>query len=140
MASNESLLLDTCAMIWLAEDEPISATATAEIERVASRGGRVAVSPMSAWELGLLVAKGRLPSTKPPERWFDEFRRLGEVSLEELTPAILIASSFLPPPVHNDPVDRILIATARENGLTIVTRDRAILEYGEAGHVRVLAC
>jgi PIN domain nuclease of toxin-antitoxin system len=52
----------------------------------------------------------------------------------------LVASSFLPQPVHNDPADRILIATAREQNLTIITRDRAILSYGAAGHVRTLAC
>ncbi|MNF14334.1 hypothetical protein D3C80_2165180 [compost metagenome] len=51
-----------------------------------------------------------------------------------------MASSNLLQPVHNDPIDRILIATAREYDLTIITRDRAILDYGAAGHVRTLAC
>jgi len=46
----------------------------------------------------------------------------------------------LPQLIHKDPIDRILIATARENDLTIITRDRAILSYGAAGHVRTLAC
>ena len=46
-----------------------------------------------------------------------------------------VDSSFLPTPLHNDPADRILIATAREHDLTIITRDRAILAYGAAGHV-----
>jgi PIN domain nuclease of toxin-antitoxin system len=49
-------------------------------------------------------------------------------------------SSYLPAPVHNDPTDRIIIATAREHDLTIITRDRAILAYGAAGHVKTLVC
>lgn len=53
---------------------------------------------------------------------------------------VLVASSFLPQPIHGDPADRIIIATARERDLTIITRDRAILSYGNAGHVRTLAC
>jgi PIN domain nuclease of toxin-antitoxin system len=53
---------------------------------------------------------------------------------------VLVTYSFLPQPIHNDPADRIIIATAREHDLTIITRDRAILAYGAAGHVKTLAC
>jgi PIN domain nuclease of toxin-antitoxin system len=47
---------------------------------------------------------------------------------------------MLPGPVHGDPADRILIATARALDLTIVTRDSAILDYSARGHVRALPC
>ena len=60
--------------------------------------------------------------------------------LADLTPAIFIDSSFLPGQPPRDPADRIIIATARENDLTILTRDRLILEYAKAGNVRALAC
>lgn len=95
---------------------------------------------MSAWEIGMLIARGRLPTTKTASSWFGDFIMNGRVSVEAATPEILIASSYLPIPIHNDPTDRILIATAREHDLTIITRDRAILAYGAAGHVRTLAC
>ena len=88
----------------------------------------------------MLVARGRLPTTRTALGWFEDFVRNGRVSVETATPEILIASSYLPVPIHNDPTDRILIATAREHDLTIITRDRAILAYGAAGHVRTLAC
>lgn len=88
----------------------------------------------------MLISKGRLPTTKSASNWFLSFVNLGQTMIEEASPEILIASSFLPQPIHNDPTDRILIATAREHDLTIVTRDRAILSYGAAGHVKVLAC
>ncbi|WP_186387849.1 type II toxin-antitoxin system VapC family toxin [Stappia sp. TSB10P1A] len=132
----ERFLLDTCAMIWISQGDPIAEDALAMLDT----GSPVSLSAMSAWELGVLVAKGRLASVKPPLRWFNDFVKAADLEVEAVTPDILVASSFLPTPVHNDPMDRILIATAREYDLTIVTRDRAILAYGEAGHVKTLAC
>jgi PIN domain nuclease of toxin-antitoxin system len=136
----DRLLLDTCAMIWMAHDEPIAIDARKELVRVRKAGGVIVVSSMSAWEIGMLIAKGRLPTTKSALDWFEDFVRYGKAGVEAATPKILVASSFLPQPVHNDPTDRIIIATAREHDLTIMTRDRAILAYGAAGHVRTLAC
>lgn len=95
---------------------------------------------MSAWEIGTLISKGRLPTSKRALRWFADFVTEANVAVLDVTTELLLASSFLPPPVHNDPADRILIATAREHGLTIITRDQAILAYGAAGHVKTLAC
>jgi PIN domain nuclease of toxin-antitoxin system len=62
------------------------------------------------------------------------------VHLAELSPDILIASSYLPGTPPRDPMDRILIATARELAATLVTRDRAIVAYGAQGHVSVVEC
>ena len=62
------------------------------------------------------------------------------MQLAEMSPDILIASSFLPGKPPRDPADRILLATARDLGATLVTRDRAILAYGESGQVSTLAC
>lgn len=98
------------------------------------------VSAISAWEVGMLVAKGRLSLTRAPIDWFDSFLIDREASVLDVTPSILVAASFLPALIHNDPADRILVATAREHDLTIITRDRAVLAYGAAGHVKVLAC
>jgi PIN domain nuclease of toxin-antitoxin system len=57
-----------------------------------------------------------------------------------MSPDLLIAASFLPGKPPRDPADRIIAATARDYGCTLVTRDRSLLDYGEQGHVRVLAC
>jgi len=135
----ENLLLDTCAVIWISQDEPIAETAIEAIGKV-PQSGTLSVSVMTAWEMGMLVSKGRLPSTKTPERWFDEFVEAAAIEVEGVTPRILVAASYLPGVAHNDPVDRILIATARERDLTIITRDRAILAYAAQGHVRAIAC
>jgi PIN domain nuclease of toxin-antitoxin system len=60
--------------------------------------------------------------------------------LVDVTPSLFIDSCFLPGKLSRDPGDRIIVATARENDLTILTRDRKILDYSTAGHVLALAC
>jgi predicted nucleic acid-binding protein len=60
--------------------------------------------------------------------------------LAPITPEVAVESTRLPEPFHHDPVDRLLTATARVDGLTLMTRDRRILDYAAQGHVRALAC
>ena len=88
----------------------------------------------------MLVAKDRLRSPLPPKVWFDRILTTGGLKLAPLTPDILADASFLPEPLHRDPADRIIIATARSLDLTIVTRDVLILDYAGLGHVRAIAC
>ncbi len=135
-----NLLLDTCAAIWLGEDAPLSDEAVDAIDATYDQGRSVRVSPFTAWEIGMLVARGRLSSVTQPANWFKRLIGLDGIQLADLSPDILIASSNLPGNPPRDPADRIIIATARELGLTVVTRDRLILDYADAGHVRALAC
>lgn len=134
------LLLDTCAVIWTGSGADIGPAATDAIDETQITGGQVHVSVFSAWELGMLVARGRLRLSRPPLEWFHAFAERGRAQIVDLTTRLLVASSFLPGSPPGDPADRILIATARERGFTIVTRDRAILRYGAEGHVQVLPC
>lgn len=134
------LLLDTCAVIWTGNDDPIDADATATINSNHRAGGRTYVSPFSAWELGLLVSRARLRLERPVASWFEDFVTKGRITLAEASAQTLIASSFLPGEPPADPADRIIIATARAMNLCIVTRDRLILDYASAGHVRALRC
>ncbi|WP_105424267.1 type II toxin-antitoxin system VapC family toxin [Neorhizobium tomejilense] len=133
-------LLDTCAILWIVKGSPLSQNANVALSRSRAGHGALHVSSMSAWEIGMLISKGRLPTTKSATiRFRDAVDIIGAEVIDVSLPA-LIESSFLPLPIHNDPTDRILIATAREHDLTIITRDRAILSYGIAGHVRTLEC
>lgn len=137
---NGRLLLDTCAIIWIALRQPIRPEAKSAIDAVIGNNDWLRVSPISAWELGLLSAKGRLPTAMPPLRLFNQVVATEAVKVEALTPDVLIESSFLPGELHRDPADRILIATARVRGLTLVTRDHFILDYAKQGHVSALVC
>ncbi|MBZ9897908.1 MULTISPECIES: type II toxin-antitoxin system VapC family toxin [unclassified Mesorhizobium] len=134
------LLLDTCAIIWIALNEPIRPEAKTAINTAAAVDEKIRVSPISAWELGLLSANGRLAAAKSPTSIFGEVIATPGIKVEALSPGLLIESSFLPGSLHGDPADRILIATARAFDLTLVTRDQSILDYARAGHVRALAC
>jgi PIN domain nuclease of toxin-antitoxin system len=133
------LLLDTNAAIWLARDE-LKASASEKLDEAAGAGVATYLSPITAWEVGQLVSRNRLSLGTTPQRWFARILAMPNVHLAALSPEILIASSFLPGKPPNDPADRILLATARDLGATLVTRDRAILAYGESGQVSTLAC
>lgn len=129
------LLLDTCAMLWLTKGIELKDEArTAIVER------DLHVSPISAWEIANLVRKSRIAVTMPVPTWFRQAVEKMEARVPQLTVDLLAGSCALPGQPPNDPADRIIIATAREAGLTIVTRDRAILSYSRAGHVQTLAC
>ena len=134
------VLLDTCAVIWTGEGSEISGPARVRLNEARTDGEKTHVSPFTAWELGLLVSRGRLRLTRSPADWFDDYVERGEMSLAPLSARILAESSQLPGDPPNDPADRIIIATARAENLTIMTRDRLILGYAAAGHVRAMAC
>jgi len=133
------LLLDTCAMIWAAEDT-LSAEAADAMTASLRDGVPVFLSPISAWALGTLMARRRYLSSLSPERWFERVTSSPGVRLAAMPPAVLIASSFLPGTPPRDPADRIIAATAREYGYTVVTRDEPLLAYAEQGHLKTLAC
>lgn len=137
---NSGLLLDTCAVIWLSEGAKVAPAALSAINNVTKNGGTIFLSPVSAWEIGMLVAKGRVRLRLDPAAAYRALLKLPKVEEVALTAEILVTSSFLPGRPHNDPFDRVIVATARERGLTIVTRDRAILAYAEAGNVAALEC
>jgi PIN domain nuclease of toxin-antitoxin system len=133
------LLLDTHAAIWLFEDKPLSQAAVEAINAAYRANTAVLVSAITAWEVGVLVSRRRIDLMATPQRWFRGLLATPGMQLAELSPEVLIAASFLPGRAPRDPADRILVATARELAATLVTRDRALLDYGETGHVSVVA-
>lgn len=118
----------------------MSAESVEKIETACENGRLVFVSPISAWEIGLLTRRGRLALSMAPEIWFNTFINNGNAALAKMGPEVLIQSSFLPGTPPNDPADRIILATARHNNMTIVTRDSIILKYAKAGNVQALKC
>lgn len=134
------LLLDTCAILWIAMDDDLSEEAVEAVDAASDNGWDVCVSPISAWEIGLLASRGRLASPLSPEGLLGRVIGPGFSRYCDLTPETMIAASFLPGELHRDPADRILAATARALDLTLVTRDRALLSYAEAGHLRAIPC
>lgn len=128
-------LLDTCAVLWLANGEAIDAAA-----RSAIAAGERHVSPITAWEIANLARKNRIALTMPVAIWLDRSFGSMDAILPELSVSILVESCALPGMPPDDPADRIIIATARQHNLTLVTRDAAILRYAQAGHARTMRC
>lgn len=129
------LLLDTHAILWLAAGEPISIQSKRALA-AAVRDGRLLFSAVSAWELGLLTFKGRSCS-----QWIgDLFAAIPMLEPVPLSFAMAAAAGELPEPFHKDPADRLLVATARELDVPLVTRDSRILRYAAAGQVKAIAC
>ena len=135
-----TLLLDTHTAIWLVANQRLAREAEDAINAVHETNGTLLVSPITAWEVGLLVSHKRVDLLATPQRWFARLLSIPNVRPAELSPDILIASSFLPGTPPRDPADRILLATARELGATLITRDRLILKYGDDGQVSTIAC
>lgn len=137
-----AVLLDTCAVIWLATKAPVAREAQARIVE-AAMAGAIFVSPISAWEIGLLARPKAGPTHQflpDPAIWFARFMAGPGVRPAPFNADIAIASSLLPSPLHGDPADRFLIATARHMNVPIMTRDGPIRNYADGGHVSVVPC
>jgi len=133
------LLLDTHVWIWYVEGDRgrIARRVESHVESAVQRGG-VLVSAISIWELALLESGRRIDLSVEVRTWVARALGFPGVSLKGLSPSIAIESTRLPGSLHRDPVDRMLIATARLVGAALVTRDERILEYAAQGHVRVI--
>ena len=133
------ILLDTCAAIWISQSDPLGVEAEIQLAQAEAEPGGILVSPITAWEIGILVARGRIALSRDPAGWFQALIDAG-VGLAPLSPDILVASSFLPGAILRDPADRILSATARAMNYRLMTRDRLILDYATAGHLSAIRC
>jgi PIN domain nuclease of toxin-antitoxin system len=133
------LLLDTCAVIWLFNRSRMSENSRKAIAEAAVNRC-LYVSPFSGWEIATLAKKGRIALTMSSQAWFAFVAEHPAVTLARLDYTLLIDSCGLPADPLNDPTNRIMVATARALRLTIVTRDRAILDYASQGHVSGMEC
>lgn len=120
------ILLDTHVLLWLAaEPSRLSRSAAAAIRR-ALRSGGIAVASISLWEIAMLFSRGRLRSRGTIESSLDSILQATGVTLREITPAIAALAAQFPADFSADPADRLIAATARSEGMTLVTRDGRI--------------
>jgi len=120
------MILDTCALLWLASGEKkISRPTLKQINEAPA----VYVSAISGFEIALKVAGGKLKLPHAPREWFEKVIEHHGLTVLPLELNICIAAAQLPP-IHNDLCDRFIIATAKLNDLTVVTTDENFEKYG----------
>lgn len=134
------LLIDTCAAIWLMGGAQVSKQVEIAFEESFSNNQNILICPYTAWEVGMLCAKGRLALIKGPIGWYNDLVGLNGFEEAYLSPEIMIKSSFLEGEPPKDPGDRMIIATANQYDATIITRDKKILAYAAAGNCKALEC
>ena len=134
-----TFLLDTHIWLWYAEGvtEKLSPASVKKLDAARSDGGLL-ISPISVWEVGVLLAKQRIQLSMPLRDWVDSALSAPGFRLLPLDAASAAESTLLPGKPQGDPADRFLVAAARIHGLTLATRDEGILEYAKSGAVRVL--
>lgn len=120
------ILLDTCVLLWLAIDQ--SALSDKARQTLQSGAGHLYVSPISAFEIGQKVSRGKLILQLPPERWFLRAKELHGLSETSFDSSVAFSAAALPD-LHRDPFDRLLIATALVQNLTLLTPDPLIHRY-----------
>ena len=121
-----SLLLDTCALLWLASG---SSSISRDTRRQINNASVVYVSPISLWEIARKVRKGTLLLPLPPREWFDRVMAQHELTLLPLSSETMFKAAELPE-IHKDPADRFIIAAALLENLPVVTSDANFPAYG----------
>jgi PIN domain nuclease of toxin-antitoxin system len=133
------LLLDTHAWIWSVQGDTrrIGRRARQALGRAES-AERIRVSPVSLFEVAALCTAGRLRLASPADRWVREALEAAGVRIAEITAAVAADAGAIPRAALEDPMDRLLVATARQLGATLLTADARVLDYAAAtGNVRV---
>ena len=89
----------------------------------------ILLSAISPWEFSKLLEKKRFGISCDPEVWIHSALEMPKFRLVPLSPVLAYRSTVLPQPFHSDPADQIIVATAREENATILTKDERILTY-----------
>jgi PIN domain nuclease of toxin-antitoxin system len=131
------ILLDTHVLLWFTLGHQRLGARAKQIIGDAFESG-VMVSVMTFWEISLLVSRGRLDLGGATSEWISNLCASEGIVVADIRREIAIAAGELPGDIHGDPADRMIIATARTRPCPLLTGDRAILDYGAAGHVSTI--
>jgi PIN domain nuclease of toxin-antitoxin system len=121
------LLLDTCAVLWAVADPDRLSRKGAQ--SISDPDAEISVSVISCAEIACAVERGRIRLDRHWKRWFRDYIELNGWQLVPIDLGIMEEAYSLPEYSHRDPVDRIIVATARKLQLHLVTADRRMLEY-----------
>jgi PIN domain nuclease of toxin-antitoxin system len=123
-------LLDTHILLWWLAEDPRLSLEQREVLEKADATNPLRVADITLWEIATLLSLGRIKLHLPLREWLEQATAPPLVQRIPITPAVAAEVAALPDSFHRDPADRIIVATTRVLGATLVTRDRRIMEAG----------
>lgn len=123
------IVLDTHTLVWWVSGDPLlSKKARTAIERERPDGD-IIVSSITAWEIAMLVERGKLVLSMDVGNWLSTVAQIDAVSFLPVDVEVATKSVDLPGDFHKDPADRMIVATARKLAVPLVTKDDKIRAY-----------
>ena len=122
-------ILDTHTWIWWHMNPKKLSQKVKKIIENTNRYDEILLSAISPWEFSKLLEKKKIGISCDPEDWINIALDMPKFRLVHLSPVLAYRSTALPQPFHSDPADQIIVATAREENATILTKDERILVY-----------
>ena len=124
------IVLDTHALVWWVTGAKTQLSkAASKLIDAELKSGEIIVSSISAWEISMLIERGRLALSKDVAEWLALVGQIEGLRFAPVDNDIGVASTRLPGDFHNDPADRIIVATARKFSAALVTADEKIRAY-----------
>lgn len=128
------IVLDTHALVWwVTGDLQLSANASAAIAKEQQDAGQILVSAITSWEIAMLVQKERMALAMDLDEWLAAVEGMDGIRVVPISSRVAVQSVQLPGDFHKDPVDRFIVALAREMNAPLITADDNIHAYP---HVR----
>ena len=130
MGKRLMIVIDTHVLVWwVSGSGKLSTAAKKALKTTLNSSSEVLISSISAWEIAMLVEKGRLVLSMDVESWLDEVRQIDGVRFLPVDNEIGVKATALPGDFHKDPADRMIVATARKLAVAVVTADEKLLQY-----------
>ena len=136
---NNPIVLDTHVLLWaLLQPEELSENIKQHIN-LAQDNSQLFLSSISLWEIAMLKFKKRINIYEPIKDFLESIANINGLFIKDITPEIAAESVSLMDDFHGDPADRIIVATAKCYGATLLTRDQKILNWANLGHIKSLS-
>ena len=139
MGTDDPVILDTHIWVWLMDGDPRLPDEVVPLLESASGENRMLVSSVSIWEVVALESAGRVAFSVPVLDWLTDATETPGLNVIPLDAIIAVEAAHLPGAFRGDSPDRVIAASTRIMSGTLISADPRMIEYGEAGHLRVAA-